>query len=135
MTTSQQVKHISVAINRTARDVYTFAANPANLPKWASGLSTGTVQSDGNSIVVDSPMGRVRVRFAPHNEFGVLDHDVTLASGETFHNPMRVVPNGDGSEVTFTLFRQPTMTDEKFDQDAAWVLKDLLKLKSLMEEP
>jgi hypothetical protein len=33
-----------------------------------------------------------------------LDHDVTLPSGETLSNPMRVVPNGTGSEVVFTLF-------------------------------
>lgn len=135
MTPPRQAKHISVTINRSAQAVYAFAANPANLPKWASGLSTGTVQSDGDSVVVDSPMGRIRVRFAPQNDFGVLDHDVILESGETFHNPMRVVPNGDGSEVTFMLFRQSTMTDEKFEEDATWVMKDLMRLKSLLEEP
>ena len=127
-------KHISVAINRSAQDVYTFAATPTNLTKWASGLSSGAAEDHGDVAVVDSPMGRIRVRFAPKNQFGILDHDVTLDSGETFHNPMRVVPNGDGSEVTFVLFRLANMTDGKFEEDAALVLKDLLKLKSLMEE-
>jgi uncharacterized membrane protein len=32
-------KHISVSINRSAAQVYEFASNPENLPKWAAGLS------------------------------------------------------------------------------------------------
>jgi uncharacterized membrane protein len=32
-------KHISVSINRPAGQVYEFASNPENLPKWAAGLS------------------------------------------------------------------------------------------------
>ena len=35
---------------------------------------------------------------------GVPDHDV-LESGVTVHNPIRVVPNGSGSTVIFTLMR------------------------------
>lgn len=34
---------------------------------------------------------------------GLLDHDVELESGMVVHNPMRVVPNGEGSEFMFTL--------------------------------
>jgi len=60
---------------------------------------------------------------------------VTLDSGETFHNPMRVLPKGAaGSEVVFSLFRQPDMTDETFSRDAAWVEKDLRILKGLLEK-
>jgi hypothetical protein len=29
--------------------------------------------------------------FVPRNEYGVLDHEVTLPSGESVHNPMRVI--------------------------------------------
>jgi uncharacterized protein YndB with AHSA1/START domain len=32
-------KHINVSINRSPTDVYKFASNPENLPKWAAGLS------------------------------------------------------------------------------------------------
>jgi hypothetical protein len=57
-------------------------------------------------------MGRVGFAFAPRNEFGVLDHEVTLPSGEVFYNPMRVVPDGEACEVVFTLRQQQGMTDE-----------------------
>lgn len=47
---------------------------------------------------------------------------------------MRVIANGEGSEVFFTLIRQPEMSDEKFAQDAKWVEKDLGILKGLLEK-
>jgi hypothetical protein len=31
-------KHISVSIDLSAAQVYEFASNPENLPKWAGGL-------------------------------------------------------------------------------------------------
>jgi hypothetical protein len=47
--------------------------------------------------------------------------------------PLLVVPNGDGAEVVFTLFRQPEMTDERFAADVAWVERDLTALKAVLE--
>jgi hypothetical protein len=46
---------------------------------------------------------------------------------------LRVVPNGDGCEVMFTLLRLPGTTDEQFAADAAHIAKDLEILKGLME--
>lgn len=125
-------RHISVSIQRAPREVYEFAADPDNLPKWATGLAAG-IRKVGGEWLADSPLGRVKIRFAERNAFGVLDHDVILESGARFHNPMRVVPNGSGSEVIFTLFRQPEASDEKFEEDARWVEKDLNALKRLLE--
>lgn len=128
----KEVRHISVSIKRSPSDVYTFACNPENLPKWAAGLSDSITNVNGDWIA-SSPMGTVQVRFAEHNSFGVLDHDVIVESGARFYNPMRVVPNDDGSELTFTLFRQPGVSNEKFAEDAAWIERDLKKLKSILE--
>jgi hypothetical protein len=47
---------------------------------------------------------------------------------------MRVLPNGQSSEVIFTLFRQPGMSDEKFLEDVKWVEKDLMVLRDLLEK-
>ena len=79
-------------------------------------------------------MGRVKVKFAEKNRFGVLDHEVTLPSGVKVHNPMRVVPNNDGSELVFTLYRRPELSDQEFAEDAKSVEKDLAKLKNLLEK-
>jgi hypothetical protein len=71
--------------------------------------------------------------FAARNEFGVLDHDVTLPSGQTFYNPMRVMADGTGCEIVFSLRRPPEMTDDDFERDAKAVLDDLTTLKHRME--
>ena len=130
--TPQAVRHVSVSIKRPPEEVYAFASNPANLPKWAAGLG-GSIRQAGGEWVADGPMGSVKVRFAAPNALGVLDHDVTLPSGVTIHNPMRVVRRGQGSEVVFTLFRRPEVTDEEFAKDAGMVEKDLKTLRQLLE--
>lgn len=124
--------HIGVHIARPWRAVYEFAAAPANLAAWASGLGS-TFEIVGGRLIADSPMGRIAVTFTPRNELGVLDHDVTLPSGEIVHNPMRVMPDGDGCEVLFTVRRQPGMTDEQFARDAETVRRDLETLKRLLD--
>jgi hypothetical protein len=47
--------------------------------------------------------------------------------------PMRVIANGTGSEVIFTLFRLPEMSEEKFAEDVEWATRDLNALKILLE--
>jgi hypothetical protein len=127
-------KHISVSINRSAAQVYEFASNPKNLPKWAAELS-GSIKKVDEDWIAESPMGRVKVKFAEKNKFGVLDHDVTLPSGVKVYNPMRVYPNSDGSELVFTLYRRrPDMSDQEFAEDAKAVEKDLAKLKTCLEK-
>lgn len=125
---------VHVSINRDWRDVYDFAGKPENMPLWASGLASG-LESDGEDWVADGgPLGSIRVSFVPPNEFGVIDHTVTIESGLRVYNALRIVPNGDGCEVMFTLLRLPGMTDEQFAADAAHIQKDLATLKSMMEK-
>ncbi|MGH3322555.1 MAG: hypothetical protein ACRDN9_20740 [Streptosporangiaceae bacterium] len=79
-------------------------------------------------------MGRVTVTFAERNDFGVLDHTVTLPTGQSLYNPLRVIPDGDaGCEVVFTLRRQPEMSADDFASDAAAVSSDLETLKGVLE--
>jgi hypothetical protein len=127
------VQHVSVSIRRRPADVYAFVSDCRNLPRWAAGLVGSEVREEGDAWVADAPFGKVRFRFVEENPYGVLDHDVQLESGVTVHNPMRVIPNGDDSELVFTLIQQPGMSDEKFAEDRAAVEKDLNTLKELLE--
>ena len=63
----------------------------------------------------------------------MLDHYVRPARGDEIYVPVRVIANGSGTEVLFTLFRLPGMSDAQFAQDAALVERDLKTLKELME--
>ena len=83
--------------------------------------------------IVETPEGPMAIRFADRNAFGVLDHYVRLPSGQEVLNPMRIIPNGTGSEVLFTLFQLPGMSDDRFAEDAGLVERDLKTLKKLLE--
>lgn len=129
----QQVQHLSIYIDRPPAEVYEFASDPRNLPRWAAGLARSKVEREGDEWVMDAPFGKVHVKFAERNPFWVMDHDVRLESGVTVHNPMRVIPNGTGSEFVFSLIRQPDMSDDQFAEDKAAVERDLRTLKELLE--
>ena len=125
--------HVAERIGRPAQEVYEYAVDPANVPEWAPGLGSAVEDVQGWWFV-ETPMGRVGLAFVERNQFGVLDHEVTLPSGEVIHNPMRVIPDGDGCEVVFTVRRRPGMSDEEFASDAEAVAADLARLKRIMEE-
>ncbi|GAA4558981.1 SRPBCC family protein [Planotetraspora kaengkrachanensis] len=129
---ASQSRHISEQIDRPADEVYEYASNPANIPEWAPGLGSA-VENVGGRWFVETGGGRVGVAFAERNAFGVLDHEVTMPSGEVVHNPMRVFPDGDGCEVVFTVRRLPGMSDEDFARDAGLVQADLTRMKHILE--
>jgi hypothetical protein len=78
-------------------------------------------------------MGTVEVRFPGPIAAGVLDHDVAFPDGTVDHNPLRVLRNGSGSEVVFTLYQRHGMTDAEFERDAGMVLDDLDRLRAILE--
>ena len=124
---------IQISISKPADEVYAFASDPHNLSKWAAGLSGSALEAERGQWVAESPMGKVKIKFAATNNFGVVDHDVTLPSGLIVHNPLRIQKNGEGAEVIFTLYRLPGVLEKDFQADAGRVRADLQKLKSLVE--
>ncbi len=124
--------HLSERIDRPVDEVYAYVSDPANVPAWAPGLGSAVENVDGRWFV-ETPMGRVGLAFADRNTYGVLDHEVRLPSGEVIYNPMRVIRDGDGCEVVFTLRRMAGMSDEEFERDANAVAADLARLKTIAE--
>lgn len=127
-----RTKVLTVSIQCNPARVYAFVSDPENLPVWASSFCRSIQQIEGEWIA-QTPEGAVKIRFVSKNSFGILDHYVQIVPGTDVYVPMRVIPNGDGSEVIFTLFQSSFMTDEKFNQDIAWVEKDLQSLKRVLE--
>ncbi|GEL98194.1 SRPBCC family protein [Cellulomonas terrae] len=127
-----QSRHLSVHIDRPSSEVYAFASDPRNLPRWAPGLGSA-VEPDGDAWFVETSQGRVGLTFAPQNDYGVLDHVVRTPSGDTVYVPLRAIADGDGCEVVFTLRPTPGMTDAELDRDTALVTADLALLKQVVE--
>jgi len=134
-TMQPESKHLSEWIDRPAQEVYRYAADPANLPAWAPGLGSSVEEVDGHWFV-QTAQGRVGIAFVPRNEYGVLDHYVTLPSGQVIYVPIRVIAYGGGDsscELVFSLRRLPGMTDAEFSRDAAAVAADLARLKRIVQ--
>lgn len=132
--TTMPAKHLAISIAKTPAEVYAFAGNPENLPKWAAGLAKSEVKKSGSEWEAEGPLGKVKIKWTPKNELGVMDHEVTAAKGPPVLVPLRVMPNGKGSEVVFTLYRLPGVTDAQLAKDTALVESDLRKLKAVLEK-
>lgn len=128
MTHSTAARTLGVTINLAVAEAYRLLSVPANFPRWASGLANSLREVDGHWWA-DTPEGLAEVRFSSPNPYGVLDHWVHLP-GLIVYVPLRVVANGDGCELMLTLFRQPGMSDQKYEADAAWVMRDLQAAKA-----
>lgn len=120
---------LSVFIPVDAAVAYRRLSEPANFPRWASGLADSLREIDGHWWAA-TPEGPAEVRFSSPNAFGVLDHWVHFPGGVVVYVPLRVIAHGAGCELMLTLFRQPGMTDEKYEADAAWVQRDLQAAKT-----
>jgi uncharacterized protein YndB with AHSA1/START domain len=123
---------VSVWVDRDPRSVYRYVSDPRHLPAWAPGFAK-SVHSEGDDWLVQTGVETLRIEFVPENDLGVLDHHVTGGHGLDAVNPMRVIANGDGAEVLFTLFREPETTDEEFARDLSLVQSDLRTLKRVLE--
>jgi hypothetical protein len=132
---TMQARIVHISIERDWHEVAKFVLEPENMPQWASGLAAGLERNGDHWVADGGPLGEIQVRFAPANALGVADHEVTLPGGTKVHNALRVVPNGDGAEVMFTLLRAPGMSDADFESDARHIDKDLKTLKGLLEKP
>lgn len=125
-------QHVSRVIAATPDRVYAFVADPDNFPRWAAALAGSEVVHEGTHLRVDSPMGPVTVTFVPRNDFGIVDHDVHLPSGDVVNNPVRILAHPHGAEIVFTV-RQLDLSDEEFERDVAAVGADLDTLKRVIE--
>jgi hypothetical protein len=127
-----EARAISLAIDCPFDRAYAFAHRPENFPQWAAGLAE-SLHRDGDTWRAATPEGEAEVRFSPPNDYGVLDHHVVLPGKPEIYIPLRLIPNNEGSELVFTLFRQPGMDDAAWDRDEAAVRKDMATLKQVLE--
>ncbi|MBX9471505.1 SRPBCC family protein [Microcella sp.] len=110
-------RDIRQRVDLTVAQVMAVAADLERMPEWASGLSSNA-----------------QVEFSIDVERGILDHEVTLPDGSVVPVRLRVEPRGTGSEIVFTLVRQPGMTDDQWRADADAVAADLRRLAALCEK-
>ena len=128
-----ECRTVGVSIRCSPDKVYSFLSDPRNFPKWSAFITE--IREQGSIWIAQTPTGTVQISFTTKNQYRVLDHDVTIPSGQIIHVPMRVLPNDrHGSEVIFSVFRQENMNEVHYEEDIGLVLSDLLSLKKIIEE-
>jgi hypothetical protein len=130
----QPSRTLSVSIDNEPGVVFAYVTDPHNLPSWAPGLALDvTPPGPGErEWTVRTADGPAQLRFVDDNPHGVADHWVRLGGAEVL-NPMRVLANGDGAEVLFTLFQPEGVGPADFDRDRAAVQADLERLAQLLD--
>lgn len=131
--TTIESRTVSVRINRPFRTVYDFLAAPENWNGWARGLGK-SIRRSQDGWIADTDEGTIKIRFTPKNDFGIVDHYVRRKSGVEIYVPMRLITNGSGCELLFTLFRETDMSDERYAADMEFVKQDLNALKTIVEK-
>jgi carbon monoxide dehydrogenase subunit G len=123
---------VHVPILAPPNTVVAFLSDIENWKTWAPWIHSVARVSE-REWKLETEAGRMNVHFVEPNSLGVLDHEVTLESGVTVLNSMRVLANGAGSELVMVVFQSPGMPTEQFETDVKAVTADLARLKPAAE--
>ena len=123
---------VHTSIFAPPQDVVAFLSDMTQWKAWAPWIRSvrRTAERDWT---LETDAGRMQVHFVEENTVGVLDHEVTLDSGLTVFNGMRVLANGAGSELVMVLFQQPAVSTADFERDVEAVRDDLARIKEAAE--
>jgi carbon monoxide dehydrogenase subunit G len=130
--TVQRSAVVHTTILAPPKSVIAFLSDMENWTTWAPWIHSVARSSVGD-WKLETEAGPMKIRFVEPNSLGVLDHEVTVASGMIVLNSMRVLPNGDGSELVMVVFQSPGVSTEQFDRDVRAVTDDLARLKAAAE--
>lgn len=129
----QRTAVVHTSILAPPESVLTFLRDLENWKTWAPWLRSVS-RSSPREWTLETEAGRMKVRFVEQNSLGVLDHHVTLESGVTVFNSLRVLPNDAGSELVMVLFQSPTASAQEFERDIQAVTDDLARIKKVAEK-
>lgn len=124
---------VTLQIERPYAQVYQFLVEPRNFVQWAAVDPATFAPLENGDWSAMTAGGLLHFRFTPSNSFGVLDHAQFSPGTSPVFNPMRVFPHDGGTELQFTFFRRPEMSQAQFESTIEWITTDFLTLKSLLE--
>lgn len=124
---------IETYIDKPVEDVRGFLAQQRNYARWAALDETTFKQVGLLEWSAMTEFGPRIIRFSPPNDDGIFDHAIYTEGEEPVMMPMRAMPKGAGTLITFTYFRRPGMTDEQLNSALEWIRLDFDGLKALIE--
>ena len=78
------------------------------------------------------PYGKSKIKFNQNKSIGILDHDY-VDELSSWHTSMRIIPNGNFSEVKIILKKPEQLTDFQFNQRVKKISKLATSMKHILE--
>ncbi len=123
-----RTRTISLMVNKMSGD--TFDAIVALFPKM---IPDAKFNPNGWWSFI-GPYGKSKVKFNQNKSLGILDHQY-VDEESSWHIPMRVIPNGDFSEIVITLKKPEELSDFQFNQRVSKINKIVISMKKILESP
>ena len=121
-----RTRTISIEVNKMVGD--TFDSILELFPKI---IPDAKINSDGWWSFI-GPYGKSKVKFNQNKSLGILDH-VYVDEESSWQIPMRVISNGDFSEVVIILKKPEQLTDIQFDERVEKINKLATSMKKILE--
>ena len=88
--------------------------------------------NDSGWWLFTGPYGKSMLKFNENKSLGILDHQY-VDEESSWNVPMRVISNGDVSEVLITLNKPDEITDEQFDLRVEEISAMFNSMKNIIE--
>ena len=121
-----RTRTISLNVNKIAGDA--FDAIVELFPRI---MPDAQLNSEGWWYFI-GPYGKSKIKFNQNKSLGILDHDY-VDEVSSWHTSMRIIPNGNFSEVKIILKKPEQLTDFQFNQRVKKISKLATSMKHILE--
>jgi hypothetical protein len=128
---------VRITIDAPFDKVTSDLADPATHPEWGTEFFEGAARpGDDGEVIATVPRMGGDVRAKVDADLAAGRIDLYLAPLDAPFGPplpVRVIPNGDGVDVLFTLIRPPGQSDPEWEEGLASMQRELANLKTRHE--
>ena len=121
-----RTRTISMGVNKMVGD--TFDSIIKLFPKF---IPNTKITSDGWWSFT-GPYGKSKGKFNQNKSLGVIDNEY-VDEESSWNTSMRIIPNGNFSEVIIILKKPEQLTDSQFDQRVEKINELAISLKKILE--
>jgi hypothetical protein len=104
----------SLSIHNRTQEAFDFFSNPKNM-ELGGAIHSMQKSPDGWYVFDHNVAGKSKMKHTVNQEFKILDH-VFQGAGLEWNVYVRVIPNGNGSTITWTFIKPDGLSDEQFNE-------------------
>ena len=121
-----RTRTISFEVNKIVSDAF-----DAILTLPSKIIPDAKINSDGWWSFI-GPYGRSKLKFHENKSLGILDHQY-VDEESTWSIPMRIISNGNLSEIIITLKKPEQLSDLQFDERVSKISSIVTSMKNILE--